>query len=155
MFRSTWSIAASADDVYAVLEDVAGYADWWPQMRSSTETGESAGTLVIGSALPHDLTIHLQQRRHDPRSRVLVARVTGDLDGDASWTIVETGPGECAATFDERVEARSPLLRRVGPLARPAFIAQHALMMRDGERGLRAWLKGGPSGGSTVARPVS
>ena len=38
--------------------------------------------------------------------------------------------------------ANKALLRRLAPIARPAFRANHALMMRHGERGLRTYLAG-------------
>ena len=43
-----------------------------------------------------------------------------------------------------RVEvlARKALLRRFGAVARPAFKANHTLMMRHGERGLATYLAG-------------
>jgi len=45
--------------------------------------------------------------------------------------------------FDEDVVVRKPLVRRAGLLARPALRLNHAVMMRDGERGLRRHLEQG------------
>ena len=61
--------------------------------------------------------------------------MTGDLDGFSRWTIA-SHPTGTAATFTEEVVATKPLLRKLEPIARPAFKANHTRMMRDGERGL-------------------
>jgi hypothetical protein len=138
-------VPASADRVFGALEDVLSYASWWPQMRIGNQTGPASGDLVIRSALPYELRVHLERSELNEDGRFLVARMSGDLVGSARWSVQEAAasPGgaiRSVAQFDEDIEAASPVLRRLGPLARPAFIANHALMMRDGERGLRRHL---------------
>lgn len=173
-FRTRWQLRADPDEVYEVLADVGEYCAWWPQIREGIQTGEGSGDLVIRSKLPVDLRVHLEQRRRDPGARVLIARLTGDIEGGAAWRVealpaaddrpaVEFAAGRpaaefaagrpagqfaragaaeplCAAYFVEDVEARAAVLRRLAPLARPAFIANHAAMMRDGERSLARFL---------------
>lgn len=148
-FRTRWLLAADPDVLFGVLADVAGYGDWWPQVRDGVRTGDGAGDLVIRSTLPYDLRVHLEQRRRDPAARILEARLTGDIDGVAAWRIEPVAadppacaPPRCAAYFAEDVQARAALLRRLAPIARPAFIANHAAMMRDGQRGLARFLAG-------------
>jgi hypothetical protein len=72
---------------------------------------------------------------------VLEAGMTGDLEGFSRWTI-SVHPTGTEAVFDEQVVAAKPLLRKLEPIARPAFKANHARMMRNGERGLRTFLAG-------------
>jgi hypothetical protein len=74
-------------------------------------------------------------------NRVLEAKLTGDLEGFSRWTITATGSG-ADLLFEEEVVTTKALLRRLAPIARPAFRANHALMMRHGERGLRTYLAG-------------
>jgi hypothetical protein len=81
------------------------------------------------------------QTRRDPQARVLEARLTGDLEGFSRWTIQDFAEG-ARATFEEEVVANKALLRRLDPLARPAFRANHKLMMKHGEDGLRTFLAG-------------
>lgn len=148
-FRTRWTLRADPDAVYEALADVEGYRAWWPQVREGIATGEGSGDLVIRSKLPYDLRVHLQQRRRDPAARVLEARLTGDIEGDATWRVEPLpAPAEAssAAYFTEDVEARASMLRRLAPLARPAFIANHTAMMRDGQRGLARFLAGGGTG---------
>ena len=68
-------------------------------------------------------------------------RLTGDLEGFSRWTIQEFPDGS-RATFEEEVVANKKLLQRLDPIARPAFRANHKLMMSHGERGLRTYLAG-------------
>jgi len=140
-FQTRWQLAAAPDAAYAVLEDVVHYGDWWAQVREAQQLSPTAADLRIRSVLPYDLRIRLDQHTRDATRRLLVADLSGDIEGLAGWTITEessagAGGPRCVVQFDEDVMARSPLLRRLAPLARPAFIANHAVMMRDGERGL-------------------
>ena len=91
--------------------------------------------------LPYDLVFTTHQTRRDPQARVLEAHLAGDLEGFSRWTIQEFPEGS-RATFEEEVVANKKLLQRLDPVARPAFRANHKLMMKHGERGLRTYLAG-------------
>jgi hypothetical protein len=93
------------------------------------------------AVLPYDLSFMLVRRVADPRSGTLEAQLEGDLDGTIRWEIAPAGDGS-VITFIERVVTRKPLLERLAPVARIAFIANHALMMRHGQAGLRVYLAG-------------
>jgi hypothetical protein len=140
-FRSTWHLNAAPGDVYAVLERVPDYPLWWPQVRTVTPRGDNAYQLVCRSSLPYELRFTITQARRDPVARVLEASMAGDLEGFSRWTIGVDAAGTIA-TFEEDVVATKALLRRLEPIARPAFKANHSKMMRDGERGLRTFLAG-------------
>jgi hypothetical protein len=70
---------------------------------------------------------------------VLQAKLAGDLEGYSRWTVTGTSEGSMLV-FDEEVETTKPLLKRLSRFVRPALHANHALMMRHGEAGLRAHL---------------
>ena len=82
------------------------------------------------------------ERVRDPGAGVLEIAMRGDLAGWARWTVRARGGGT-RAVFEQDVEVRKPLLRRLALLGRPLFLANHALMMRAGRRGLAAWLARG------------
>ena len=103
--------------------------------------GNEVYELVCKSTLPYELRFTITQSRRDPDARLLEANMAGDLEGSSRWTIAVDTQGT-AATFDEDVVANKSLLRRLEPLARPAFKANHTRMMRNGERGLRTYLAG-------------
>ncbi|MGK5549139.1 SRPBCC family protein [Streptomyces sp. URMC 127] len=145
-FHGAWALAAPPDAVYARLEAVDGYSRWWPQIREVRRAGATSGTVRVRSFLPYDLTVAVRSTRHDPEARVLEIAMTGDLEGWARWTVLPHGPAACTARYEQDVEARKPLLRRLALPARPLFVANHAWMMRAGRRGLRALLAGGGPG---------
>ncbi|WP_369201435.1 SRPBCC family protein [Streptomyces sp. PU-14G] len=141
-FRSAWRLAASPARVYAVLERAERYPRWWPQVRSLTRTGEDSGTARIRSVLPYVLTVTLRTVCRDPASGILEIAMRGDLDGWARWTIRADGDGTLAL-FEQEVDVRDRLLRLLALPAKPLLAANHTVMMRAGERRLRALLERG------------
>ncbi len=63
----------------------------------------------------------------------------GDLEGEGRWKLKQDG-GEVAVSYDWRVRANKPMLRRLGRWLRPILRANHDYTMRQGLRGLRAEL---------------
>ena len=88
----------------------------------------------------------------DDAAGTLEAALSGDLEGMSRWTISRSGPATLAV-FDEDVVARKALIRTLGPVARPAFRANHAVMMAAGKRGLVAYLAGMRLGRSLPVPP--
>lgn len=147
-FRSTWLVPGGPEEVFRALRDVEDYPNWWPQVvraercdDDTTPGAAEAYDMVVRSLLPYDLAFRSATTRDDPAAGVLEARLTGDLDGFSRWTVRASGD-EAVLVFEEEVHARKALLRRLALVARPAFVANHALMMRAGRRGLRAYLAG-------------
>ncbi|MFI8305847.1 SRPBCC family protein [Streptomyces sp. NPDC085927] len=140
-FRSLWSLPAPAGPVYRALERIEDYPRWWPQVREVTRLDTTGGVARIRSVLPLDLTTTVREERRDPLAGVLEVRLSGDLDGWARWTVTPAGPGGTHARYDQEVDVRKPLLRRLAVPGRPLFHANHALMMRSGRRGLAAHLQ--------------
>ncbi|MGI5199500.1 SRPBCC family protein [Streptomyces sp. CA-288835] len=138
-FRSLWVLAAPADDVYDVLADAENYDRWWPQVREVTRIDDRSGIIRIRSLLPYDLVFTAREVRRDREAGVLEIAMTGDVDGWARWTLTSEGSGT-RARYDQEVHVTKPLLRRLAVPGRPAFRANHALMMRAGRRGLAAYL---------------
>ncbi|MER5771210.1 SRPBCC family protein [Streptomyces sp. NPDC001985] len=149
-FRSVWELTAPPGAVFTALARAEEYPLWWPQIREATRLGPDRGTVRVRSFLPYELRVTVGTLRHDPAARVLEARLTGDMEGWARWTLTPHHAGT-RAVYEQEVEVRRPLLRRLGPLCRPVFRANHAVMMRAGRRGLEAWVGGfGAGGGGTV-----
>ncbi len=142
VFRTTWRFAAGPDRVFAALADVAAYPTWWPQIRAARWLDDSSGELRCRSLLPYELTFAMHREIEDPDGGVLRARLSGDLSGISQWTVA-AGDAGSVAVFDEDVAVGRGMLRAAGLLARPALRFNHDLMMRAGEKGLRAWLAQG------------
>ncbi|MFF1450835.1 SRPBCC family protein [Streptomyces sp. NPDC058274] len=139
-FRSLWALPAPPAAVYAALEQAEDYPRWWPQVREANQIDEHTGTLRIRSLLPYDMVFTAREVRRDPAAGILEIAMTGDIEGWARWTLTADGPGT-RARYDQEAEVRKPLLRRLAVPGRPVFRANHSLMMRAGQRGLRTYLE--------------
>ncbi|WP_324788655.1 SRPBCC family protein [Streptomyces sp. H51] len=139
-FRTFWRLPAPPAAVYRALERAEDYPRWWRQIREVTRIDDTSGVVRVRSALPYDLTFTARAARRDPVAGVLEISMTGDLDGWARWTLGADGTGTLAR-YDQLVVVNKPLLRRLAVPGRPLFRANHRLMMRDGRRGLAAYLE--------------
>ena len=59
----------------------------------------------------------------------------GDFVGEGRWRFQLDGP-EVAITYDWRIRAEKPLLRRLSWLLRPLFAANHRWAMAQGQSSL-------------------
>ncbi|MER7466297.1 SRPBCC family protein [Streptomyces sp. NPDC097981] len=146
-FRSVWDLDAPPARVYSVLEQAGDYPRWWPQVRAVEEVDGYGGTLRIRSVLPYEIRTTATELLRDPGRGLLEAALHGDIEGWARWTVrARRGPGRSGtrALYEQEVEVRSPLLRRLALPARPVFRLNHALMMRAGRQALAARLAAPP-----------
>jgi hypothetical protein len=141
-FRSVWKLPMRPADVYAVLERAQEYPVWWRQVREVTPIDERSGTARFRSFLPYDLVVTAREREHRPETGVLEIAMAGDLNGWARWTVRAAPGGDGThALYEQEVDVAKPLMRRLAVPCRPAFLLNHALMMRSGRRGLVAHLE--------------
>jgi hypothetical protein len=141
VFRSSWRLDAPPADVVAALESLDDYPTWWPEVRAATRIDDETFELRCRSTLPYDLVFETRRAVHDTVGGVLEANMIGDLEGFSRWTITADGNGTIAV-FDEDVVTNKRLLQVLEPIARPGFKANHWLMMRHGQAGLRVYLAG-------------
>jgi hypothetical protein len=140
-FRTQWDLNAPPADVFEALAELTDYPNWWPEVRTVTRLTGDEFQLRCRSLLPYDLNFVSRPVRRDRDDGLLEAHLAGDLDGFSRWTITGAGTGT-VAVFEEEVVANKALLRRLALIARPAFQANHVVMMRHGRRGLRTYLAG-------------
>jgi hypothetical protein len=140
-FTSAWQLPAPPDEVFTELERLDRYPTWWRQVRRAERIDDDTCSLVVRSSLPYDLRMTAHRVCADRTRGVLAARLSGDLIGFSGWRLTAVAGGT-RVDFDEQVEVRRPLLRRLA-VARPVFRANHAWMMRCGERGLSHHLRNG------------
>ena len=140
-FVSRWTADAPAAAAYAAIHDVLTYPAWWTEVKEVRKLDEDHYWLRTRSILPYDLAFDLARTVADPKGGVLEARLTGDLDGVIRWTIEPADRG-CRITFDEDVVTTKAMLNRLAPIVRPAYVANHRLMMAHGQAGLRTFLAG-------------
>ena len=140
-FVSHWTASAPVDAAYAAIYAVARYPVWWPEVKEVRQLSADHLWLRTRSVLPYDLAFRLDRTIADPVAGVLEAVLRGDLEGRIRWTIGTAEEG-CRITFDEDVVTNKRALNAFAPIARPAFVANHALMMAHGQAGLRTFLAG-------------
>ena len=140
-FVSHWSVDAPRDAVYVAIYEVTAYPAWWPEVKEARKLDEQHLWMRTRSILPYDLAFELERTVAEPQAGILEARLTGDLEGVIRWSIDRVDDG-CLITFDEQVTTNKAALNALAPIARPAFVANHALMMAHGQAGLRTFLAG-------------
>ena len=141
VFQSIWHVAARRDDLMPVLNDMESYPAWWPEIREARVLGHGRFDVIARSFLPYELRFVSEAAPGEPPPGVIDARLSGDLEGTVRWTVTEEGDG-CRLVYDQEVVTHKRLLNATAPVARPAFRANHAIMMRHGQAGLRTYMAG-------------
>jgi len=142
-FDSVWHLQASRKRVYATLADIEGYLRWWPQVREIAHIDADSARVKIRGLLPYTLDLVLTRAAQDEASGILRVDIDGDLQGWCAWELSDENPGTRAG-FSQEVVVRARLLGSVPSALRPLLRANHALLMRAGESGLRAYLDNVP-----------
>lgn len=141
-FRSLWSVRATTARVFDALVDLTSYPAWWPDIRSVTQVDDDTAEVICRSTLPYVLTFRLHRAEEDSTQGLMRVDMTGDLEGYVQGVVAEHRTAGALLAISQRVIVTRPLLRTFAPVARPLFRANHALMMRRGQRGFRAYLSG-------------
>jgi hypothetical protein len=148
-FLTEWRVAGTVEEVKAVLgdDDSTAVTRWWLSVYLTVTELEAGGEGGLGRVL--DLytkgwlpyTLRWTLRVTEPLTDGGYAlEATGDLEGTGRWTFAQDGP-EVVITYDWRIQASKPLLRRLSWLLRPAFAANHHWAMKLGEESLRLELR--------------
>jgi hypothetical protein len=142
-FVSQWHVPGTCGEVADILGDPLELPRWWPSVYLDVRQLAPPGARGVGrrvalvtkgwlpytirwafevveSNYPHGFTIHAQ----------------GDFEGEGVWTFVQDGEMVDVA-YDWRIRAEKPLLRRLSPLLRPVFEANHRWAMSQGDTSLR------------------
>jgi hypothetical protein len=146
-FVTEWRVPGTVAEVQEVLRDGRTLPHWWPAVYLRVTPRRQGGRGELGSVidvhtkgwLPYTLRWRLTITEPiTPTGFALSA--DGDLVGTGRWTFLQEGP-EVVITYDWRVHASKPLLRRLSWLLRPAFAANHRWAMARGEESLRLELR--------------
>ena len=158
-FVTEWRVAGTVEEVKEVLGDAGSLKRWWPAVYLEVTQVDPGGPDGVGRALelhtkgwlPYTLrwTLRITEPLTDSG---FALSAEGDLEGTGRWTFRQDGP-EVVITYDWRVHATKPLLRRLGWLLKPAFAANHVWAMRKGEESLRLELRRRRDPGAGVPAP--
>ena len=158
-FFTEWRAAGTVEEVKAVLGDAESVPRWWPSVYLSVDQRERGAPDGLGRTvdlhtkgwLPYTLrwTLRITEPLTDEG---FALEATGDLVGTGRWTFTEEGP-EVVITYDWRISATKPLLRRLAWLLKPAFEANHRWAMKKGEESLSLELRRRRGAGSVPPPP--
>jgi hypothetical protein len=142
-FLTRWRVAGTCGEIADVLGDPLELPRWWPSVYlgvEETQPPDVSGLhrrmrLHTKGWLPYTLTweFELVESRY-PYGFVLAA--TGDFDGRGVWTFEQDG-AFVDITYDWRLSAEKPMLRRLSFLLKPVFEANHRWAMAQGEESLK------------------
>ena len=150
-FQTVWRVAGTPDEVAAVLGDATALPRWWPSVYLAAEPSVGNTENRPSSGLPGPVHLHTKgwlpytlrwtlTVTEPVTNRGLALTAAGDLNGTGRWTFEEDGP-ETVITYDWRVSAAKPLLRRLSWLLKPAFAANHRWAMARGQESLALELR--------------
>jgi len=162
LFITNWKVEGQKDEVYDILGDADGLARWWPSVYLDVKVlkpGDEAGVgkiveLFTKGWLPYTLRWSFEvTNANKPNGFTIVP--SGDFIGRGIWTFEkdQENPLFCNITYDWKISASKPLLKRLSFLVKPIFSANHLWAMRKGEESLRLELlrrKNMREGGSAI-----
>lgn len=135
---SHWRVPGALGDVAAILREPRDLVRWWPEVYLAIEVEDGNGKVVhvrSRGRLPYTLRWSFRElEQHWPHGATIEA--WGDLAGVGVWTLVQEREF-VLATYDWRVRAEKPWLRRLSPVLKPLFAWNHRWAMAKGEAGLR------------------
>ena len=136
-----WTIDASVEDVWRVLNTPETWPDWWPSVKEVTllRQGNEAGIGAVrrmkwSTALPYDLAFDMETTRVEPMA-VIEGRASGELDGVGRWTLQAAG-AKSNVRYDWIVEVTKPWMVTLSFILKPVFSWNHGIVMERGRQGL-------------------
>ncbi|MGM7774724.1 SRPBCC family protein [Arthrobacter sp. KNU-44] len=157
---STWHLPATPTQVWTIIADVdMSWPSWWPHCSFAAPLvrTEPAGNnqedilkattayLNFKASLGYTLTISIHPTKIVTPSEIEFD-AGGHLEGTGKVTLTPEANGIATRMDIEwKVNPTQRWMSLLTPIAAPAFRAAHALMMRQGERGLvKALVNGMP-----------
>ena len=125
-FTDAWHVGVAAPVVYDVLADLPSYPQWWPQVRSIERITDDSARVVCRSLLPYSLRFDMFRVRDDRDAGVLEARLLGDLNGWARWT-VRGADGGAVLLYEQQVTTPGRMLRTLS-----ASVGRRSSSITDG-----------------------
>ena len=141
-FITRWRVPGSVEEIAAIIADAGGLTRWWPSVYLAVRELEPGDASGLGKAidlytkgwLPY--TLRWQFRVTELRADGFAIEAWGDFVGRGIWSFAQEGP-TAIVTYDWRIRADKPLLRRLSFLLKPIFAANHRWAMEQGERSLK------------------
>jgi len=136
-------MAASPEEVLAILSDETSFPHWWPsafiwveRRAQGDECGKGRTADVLSRGfLPYSLRWRVSVVDIPLEKDGFLVQAQGDLNGIGRWTVRANGQGS-EVSFFWSVQVGHRLLRYFEPILWPLFRANHRWCMRQGERSM-------------------
>jgi hypothetical protein len=139
-FVTRWRVESTVEEVFEVLDNPTDLVRWWPAVYLDVnEVEPGVYELLTKGRLPYTIRWRLR-RVESRRPHGFSLEAWGDFEGAGVWTFTQNG-AFVAITYDWRIKAQKPLLRRLSFLLKPIFSANHRWAMTQGERSLKKELE--------------
>ncbi len=143
-FTDVWEVPAPIDYAWRMVDDVAGWPEWWRDYRSAeivSRVRHGPGTrwrVRVKSDLPYTVAFEFTVLAHEPRRYVRV-RTEGFFEGEIDWTLESIGARSTRLTLHEVTETKWPLINATAKLGGRRLLEwNHRQAMRRGESGFKA-----------------
>ena len=142
-FTSVWRVEGTCGEVADIMDDPVALARWWPAVYlevveiappDARGLGRRVRLLTKGF-LPYTLKWEFEVVNSRYPYGFTIAAI-GDFDGRGEWTFEQDGRF-VTMTYDWRLRAEKPLIRRLSFVLRPLFEANHRWAMAQGEESLK------------------
>lgn len=134
-FDRRFELAATPEQLWAVLQQTDQYPVWWSWLRE-LEGGDlregAVAHVLVQAPLPYKLKMDITVEHVVPY-RSVDTHVRGDLLGPARLE-VESAPDGCSARLVWSLELRDSVLRPLSLIARPAMVWAHDRVIEVGLR---------------------
>ena len=145
-FITIWRFDQPIGQVWDAINAAEDYPQWWSNIlyyrcltpenpRGVGAKGERAVRGFLPYSLKYTTTITKSEAPHD-----LTYDAVGDLVGDGRFLLKEVG-GKTEVFLFWNVSTQGRWLNRLAPMFKWLFSWNHNHVMRNGERGLAAWLE--------------
>ena len=148
-FVTVWRIEAPIDRVFAEIDAVAAWPEWWPMVKAveRLEDGGPDGVgglyrMTFAGKLRYQLRFDMRVSRREPPTAI-VGDATGELEGVGDWSLREEG-STTVVRYIWAIRTTRPWMNLLAPLpfVDGIFRFNHHAVMRNGLRGIRQRLGG-------------
>ena len=136
-----WHIEAPLEAVYAAIHNSPRWPDWWSGMQKVEEisAGDASGInsvlrYVWQGQLPYRMVFEVRATRIE-KCVAIEGAVQGDLEGVGRWHFISEG-AVSVVQYEWHVRSTRLWMNLIAPFARPMFIHNHGILMRQGAEGL-------------------
>ncbi len=142
-FITHWRVQSTVEEVYDILSNPTELPRWWQDVYLNVKEmtpGNANGVgkqvrLLTKGYLPYRLKWEFRVTE-TRKPYGLSIKAWGDFDGVGVWNFQQENDW-VSITYNWKIRADKPLLRRLSFLLKPAFSVNHRWAMAKGEKSLR------------------